>query len=98
MAYCRSKPGVVLVVDSADSPFDVNRVAICEVLDHVEFYVAAPFTCESLNRIGIPDCLQCFAHQYQSFLLDIDDSLSRLRVRVIWETAYCTSGRARHIQ
>src|ERR1700746_3198554 len=79
-----SETRVILKRYATDTPLDLVGIFLAKILYDIEFYFSAAFARKSVNGIDVPDGFECLAHQYETFFFDLDDTSSRMGVRLEW--------------
>jgi hypothetical protein len=59
-----TKSSVVLIVDTADTPFHFIAVFLVKVFHYIKLYIPPPLGSESIDRVDISNGLERFAHQH----------------------------------
>src|ERR1700741_374013 len=79
---------VVLIGDTANASFHFVVILFIKILHDVKLHIAPSFRSKTIDRVNVANGFECFAHQYETFFLDLDDLSSGSRVWLQWMPAH----------
>src|ERR1041384_5477102 len=94
----RSESRVVLISNPADASLHLVVILLIKILHDIKLHIPPSLRSESIDRVDVADSLERFAHQHETFLLDLDDPATRPCVRLQRMTANRARRRRRLIQ